>query len=152
MFGSALSTTSWRHGWGRLTLPRIRRKYPERVEIAENLVGYAINIMCVIHVITISSKVGTAALVNEASIHVHEHVNNIIIIIIIFLSAYIQVWPCIQKPVLERKWHFTLFTIFLHNWSKESGYVRAMETYINTSRLCFPKLWKRGAMVCKRTI
>ena len=35
-----LSATSWRHAPGRLTPPRIRRKYPERVNMAENLVGY----------------------------------------------------------------------------------------------------------------
>ena len=38
-----LSTTFWRHARGRLTSPRMRRKYPERVKIAENLVGYARN-------------------------------------------------------------------------------------------------------------
>ena len=31
------STTSWRHARGRLTPPGIRRKYPERLKIAENL-------------------------------------------------------------------------------------------------------------------
>ena len=38
-----LSTKSWSHARGRLTLPCIRRKYPERVKIAENRVGYARN-------------------------------------------------------------------------------------------------------------
>ena len=33
--------TSWHHAGGRLTPPGIRRKYPERVKIAENLVGHA---------------------------------------------------------------------------------------------------------------
>ena len=36
-----LSTTSWRLARGRLTPLNIRRKYPELVKIAENLVGYA---------------------------------------------------------------------------------------------------------------
>ena len=35
------STTSWCHARGRLTPPGIRRKYPERVKITENLVRYA---------------------------------------------------------------------------------------------------------------
>ena len=34
-------STSWSHARGRLTPPRVRRKYPEWVEIVENLVGYA---------------------------------------------------------------------------------------------------------------
>ena len=36
-----ISTTSWHHARGRLTPPDIRRKYPEWVNIAENLIGYA---------------------------------------------------------------------------------------------------------------
>ena len=33
--------TSWRHAQGRLSPPGIRRKYLERMKIAENLVAYA---------------------------------------------------------------------------------------------------------------
>ena len=36
-----LSTTSWSHARGRLTLPGIKQKYRERVKITENFVGYA---------------------------------------------------------------------------------------------------------------
>ena len=39
--GRSYYTTSWHHAIGHLTSPSIRRKYPERVKIAENLVGYA---------------------------------------------------------------------------------------------------------------
>ena len=42
-----LSTTSWHHARVYLTPPGIRRKYPERVKIAENLVGYARNMLLV---------------------------------------------------------------------------------------------------------
>ena len=40
---STSTTTFRRHARGRLTPPGIRRKYPERVKIAENLVEYARN-------------------------------------------------------------------------------------------------------------
>ena len=41
-----LSTTSWCHAWGHLIPPGIRRKYPEGVKIAENLVGCARRFSC----------------------------------------------------------------------------------------------------------
>ena len=41
-----LSRTSWHHAQGRLTPPCVRRKYPERVKIAENPVSDMQEINC----------------------------------------------------------------------------------------------------------